>query len=120
MALFHITTRGAWQAAQRAGEYRADSLVSEGFIHLSTDRQWLAVANRFYREVPDLVLLCIREDRLAAEVRFERADGDQFPHLYGPLELDAVVEAHDLPRTDTGTIGIPAGLAGWRHYCEAP
>jgi uncharacterized protein (DUF952 family) len=111
MALFHITTRDAWQAAQRAGEYRAASLVSEGFIHLSTERQWLAVANRFYRDVPDLVLLCIREDRLAAVVRFERADGDDFPHLYGPLELAAVVEVHDLPRTQTGAVGVPASLA---------
>ncbi len=97
MALFHITTRAAWDAAQREGVYRADSLASEGFIHLSTDRQWLATADRFYRGMPDLLLLAIREDRLTAEVRYELADGQRFPHLYGPLDLAAVVEVHELP-----------------------
>ena len=40
----------------------------------------------------DLVLLEIDTDRLSAELRWE----DGFPHLYGPLELEAVVSARRL------------------------
>ena len=88
--LFHITTREAWQAAQAAGEYRPPSLASEGFIHLSTAAQWRATSHRFYREVPDLILLHVDPTKL--DIRYERADGDDFPHLYGPLPLAAVIE----------------------------
>lgn len=107
MVLFHITTRRAWEAARAQGEYRAPSLATEGFIHLSEERQWLEVANRLYRGVPDLVLLSIRADRLCSEVRLEEADGDTYPHLYGPLNLDAVVEVLELSRAADGAIVPP-------------
>lgn len=91
--LFHITTHAAWQAASTAGEYRAPSLEREGFIHLSTAAQWRATLARFFRGQRELVLLAIRPAALRAPVRFEPADGDHFPHLYGPLNLDAVIDA---------------------------
>ena len=112
MDLFHITTHAAWESAQAVGEYRAPSLATEGFIHLSEDRQWLATANRFYRGVRDLVLLRIASDRLRAEVRHEPADGDRFPHLYGALNLDAVTAVVALPLDEDGGISLPAEHAG--------
>jgi uncharacterized protein (DUF952 family) len=120
MTLFHIATRRAWEAARAEGVYRAPSLATEGFIHLSTDRQWLEVANLRFCGVLDLVLLAIRTDRLRAEVRFEPVDGDDYPHLYGPLEIEAVVEVLELPIADDGTIGVPRELAPWRHYFVRP
>jgi uncharacterized protein (DUF952 family) len=115
VGLFHITSLAAWQAAQAAGEYRPPSLATEGFVHLSTDRQWLRTANRFFRGQHGLVLLSIRRDALSAPLRFEAADGDEFPHLYGALNLDAVVEACALPVAADGEIGIPPALEPWRH-----
>jgi uncharacterized protein (DUF952 family) len=93
--LFHITTSHAWAAAQISGDYRAD-LARDGFIHLSTERQWPIVRQRFYAAVTNLVLLVIDETRLGAPVRFERVDGDDFPHLYGPIDLRAVIEVRVL------------------------
>ena len=92
MRLFHLTTRSAWDAARAAGDYRSDG----PFIHLSLARQWPIVRERFYATTPELVLLIIDPARLTSEVRFEAADGDEFPHLYGPLDLDAVVEVRSL------------------------
>ncbi len=114
--LFHITTVDAWAAAQAAGAYRAPSLASHGFIHLSGEDQWLATANRFYRGQRDLLLLVIAAARLTAEVRWEDGappapDGAQFPHLYGALALDAVEAALPLPVAADGAIGVPAGLS---------
>jgi uncharacterized protein (DUF952 family) len=94
--LFHITPRIDWDAARTAGEYRAASLETEGFIHLSTDAQWPKTLQRFFRGREGLVLLVIDPSRLTHEVRFEAADGDRFPHLYGPLDLAAVIEARPL------------------------
>lgn len=110
MRLFHITTAQAWERAKTIGEYRAPSLETEKFIHLSTDAQWMRTAQRFFRGQRGLVLLSIRPDLLRAEVKFERADGEDFPHLYGALNLDAVIDVFPLPMGDDGAIGMPAGL----------
>ena len=94
--ILHITTRPDWQAALEAGEYRAASLDSEGFIHCSTAEQIAATANRFYAGQSGLLLLHIDPQLLAAEVRWEPADGQEFPHIYGPLNPDAVVDVEVL------------------------
>jgi release factor glutamine methyltransferase len=94
--LVHLCTRSAWLAAQNAGIYQAESLASEGFIHISRPDQILKVANAFYRGLPDAILLWIDPARLQAELRWEAVDADVFPHLYGALNLDAVVSISDL------------------------
>lgn len=104
MPLFHITSRAEWEQAREAGEYRPDSLTREGFIHLSHERQWRGAAERFFRGRKGLVLLVIDPERLRHEVREEPADGDVFPHLYGPLNVDAVTEAREL------VLSIPLSL----------
>jgi uncharacterized protein (DUF952 family) len=96
--LFHITSSAAWQAARSVGEYRADSLATEGFIHLSTEQQWRHTLHRFYRDHAGLVVLVIDPARLGSEVRYERVHGEDFPHLYGPLATAAVVAVRPAPR----------------------
>ncbi|MBL7163382.1 MAG: DUF952 domain-containing protein [Anaerolineales bacterium] len=89
-SIVHICTRGDWEEAKKVGEYRAASLESEGFIHCSRSDQVLTVVNCFYADVPDLVLLWIDSQRVEVEIRWEPADGDVFPHLYGALNVEAV------------------------------
>jgi len=106
--IFHIATRDDWAAAQAAGAYAAASLDLEGFIHCSTAAQVGSTANAFYRARDDLVLLSLDEERLTSELRYEapatvahEGDGELFPHLYGPLNLDAVSAVKPLvPGTD--------------------
>jgi uncharacterized protein (DUF952 family) len=92
--IFHITTSSAWEEAHAAGAYEPPSLEREGFIHLSAADQVAGVANRAFQGQRDLVLLCVECERLAGVVRHEHAEdaGEAFPHLYGPLNLDAVVD----------------------------
>jgi uncharacterized protein (DUF952 family) len=90
--IFHITTEWAWETARRAGIYAADTLDSEGFIHCSTAEQWPRVLEERFPGRHDLTLLEIDPQRLNAEVRWEGG----FPHLYGPLDVAAVVSARRL------------------------
>jgi uncharacterized protein (DUF952 family) len=90
MALFHILSRADWARALRAGVHAPPSLEAEGFVHLSTEHQVVATAQRFFAERTDLVALRLREDRLDARIRYEAAEGDVFPHLYGSLPVGAV------------------------------
>lgn len=98
--IYHITSQTSWSAAQEAGAYTADSLASQGFIHCSKDDQVLRVANAFYRGQTGLVLLEIDLSALRPEVRWEPGmdkANELFPHLYGPLNLDAVVRVLEFP-----------------------
>ena len=114
--ILHITSRKEWLAAQQSGEYRAPSLEKEGFIHCSTEKQVLSVANAFYRGQKDLLLLIIDETLLNPEVRWETpagmpADGisesDRFPHIYGPINTDAVASVLDFEADSAGTFILP-------------
>jgi uncharacterized protein (DUF952 family) len=91
-SIFHIASAEAWAAAQASGEYRGDTLATEGFIHCSRAERVAAVANAFYAGRSDLVLLRIERDRVSPDVRDEPSGGDVFPHIYGALNLDAVAE----------------------------
>ena len=73
---------------------RGRTLAEEGFIHASTAEQVPLVAGAYYRGVPDLVLLVIDTERVrpGAPLRTVPGQPDPYPHIYGPLNLDAVVE----------------------------
>lgn len=92
--IFHITTAEAWARAQADGAFAADSLPTEGFIHCSHAHQVADVGRRLFRGRPGLVLLHVDPARLGVEVRRENLEGGQelYPHVYGPIPLDAVVE----------------------------
>ncbi len=110
--IFHITPRSQWQQAQLEGAYQAESLATEGFIHCSTAAQVVWVANRFYKGQSNLVLLGIDPERLRAELRYDEIEtGDRFPHLYGPLNLDAVVQVLEFPPTAQGDFVLPDAIA---------
>lgn len=91
--IFHIAQRGAWDEARRKGRYESPSLEADGFIHCSEHEQVPAVLRRFFEGERDLVLLAIDPRQLHAAVRYEpAADGTGiYPHVYGPLNLEAVV-----------------------------
>ncbi len=116
--IYHIAHRDEWEAARRKGEYRAPSLEREGFIHCSTAEQVAPVANAFYRGQRDLVLLMIDPARLDAEIRWEApapvgADAlpqgvpRRFPHVYGPINLDAVATVFEFEPDAEGRFAWP-------------
>jgi uncharacterized protein (DUF952 family) len=79
---------------------RGRTLAEEGFIHCSLAHQLQRVADFLYGayDGPDeLVVLVIDSERVPAPVRFEAPEpgADEFPHIYGPLPVDAVTEVRD-------------------------
>jgi release factor glutamine methyltransferase len=89
--LVHLCQLKEWQSALESGALTSNSLVEHGFIHCSQPQQILQVANRFYRDIPELVLLWLDPDRITSKIMWESADGSLFPHVYGPIHLDAVL-----------------------------
>lgn len=111
--IYHITQRSAWKLAQSAGVYRGDTLDTQGFIHCSMPRQVVGVANSYYSGQHGLVLLCIDVDRLQAELHYDAPAGpaiegeNLFPHIYGPLNTDAVTAVLDFEPGPDGTFSLP-------------
>jgi uncharacterized protein (DUF952 family) len=108
--IYHIATRADWELALAGGEYTRSSvdktLAEECFIHASQASQVARTANRFYRDVTgDLVLLVIDPGLLGAEVRYEQVPGAElpFPHVFGPVNVDAVVDVRPFAAGPDGT-----------------
>lgn len=98
--LMHITNRRKWEKARVKGVYADKSLQTDGFIHCSYPHQATRVANALFRQQDGLVVLCIDEKAVKAEIRVEDLyhSGEAFPHIYGPLEIEAVSEVFELIR----------------------
>jgi uncharacterized protein (DUF952 family) len=102
MQVLHLTTASDWAAAREQGSYtvstRGRSLEQEGFIHCSHAEQVEATRERYYSDVPDLVLLVVETDLLTSPWRVEQLPGTDgpYPHVYGPVDLAAVVEVRVL------------------------
>lgn len=117
--IVHITTKEDWKRAQSNRKYIASSLDNEGFIHCSTVRQAVDTANLFFKGQKGLILLCIDENRLKSELKYEDPTGGRkhdpnvgklFPHIYGPINLDAVKKVVDFPSDDSGFFTLPVEL----------
>ena len=127
--ILHLASNDAWLAAVgpaglwrgKSGAYHADSLSTEGFIHCSRSSQIVDVANTFYHGQHGLVLLVIDPSKLKAELKWEppaepepshAREGDLFPHIYGPLNLDAVIKVLKFEPGADGTFSLPETLSG--------
>jgi uncharacterized protein (DUF952 family) len=117
--IYHITSQTAWQEAQEHGEYIAPSLSIEGFIHCSTISQVLPVAENFYKGQQGLIVLVIDPDLLSSLLQWESpservpapagvAEGQKFPHIYGPLNLNAVMKTVKLESNAEGKFILPS------------
>jgi uncharacterized protein (DUF952 family) len=113
-SILHITSRAAWSEAEARGRYTAESLVKEGFIHCSKTGQVIRVANLIYSGQSGLVLLVIDPGRLTSELRWEPGTdlaSELFPHVYGPINPEAVVRVVDFAPGPNGQFELPKDLA---------
>ena len=90
--IYHIVNNTDWIKALEQGYYEAASVQTEGFMHASLQHQLKGVLERYYAGQTDLVLLHINEAKLTAPLKYELSPSvnEEFPHLYGRLNLDAV------------------------------
>src|SRR5262249_41700724 len=107
--IVRIARTADWERAQGERSYVPPSFGRDGFIHMSRPDQVQLPANAFFTNQADLVLLWIDESRLGGNLRYEAADedGEKFPHLYAPLDLEAVVGVTGLERWEPGGFVLP-------------
>lgn len=111
--ILHILEKEAWRKAKEQNIYAPESLQKEGFIHCSTLETVIEVANHLFRGQSGLLLLCIDHDKVFAKVLFEKTGNQErwvFPHIYGALNIDAVVQEIDFEPDLDGFFVLPTEL----------
>src|SRR5947207_6890407 len=111
--IFHIARRDAWVKREEqsvVGYYRPEMFPLEGFVHCSTRDQVIKVADARFRGQADLVVLCIDTEKVTAPIRYENLEGGQelFPHIYGEINTDAVVQVEELKPGVDGYFAVRA------------
>lgn len=122
-ALLHLTDRASWTEARTTGRIAPPGLDADGFVHCSTPAQIGRVATTFYAGRTDLVLLVLHPDRLGSPLVWEGPvdprtgrpevvtpahGGARFPHVYGPIDVAAVLEALPWAPDHDGVFRLPA------------
>ena len=105
--ILHIAPRSLWEQGKDSEVYQGDTLESEGFIHCSKANQVVAVANTLFLGRTDLVLLLIQTSRVVSPIKYEGAASEVFPHIYGPLNRDAVIAVYDFLPNEHGEFQLP-------------
>lgn len=107
--IYHICREEEWAAAQTAGRYEGSSQdKADGFIHFSAREQVVESAAKHRAGQEGLLLLSVDPRALGAALKWEPSRaGALFPHLYGPLPLEAVRRAEPLPLGPDGRHVFP-------------
>lgn len=109
-SIFHIVRKSEWDPTEAL--YSPASLGAEGFIHCSSSSQIVETAQKHYSNETDLFLLKIDPARLKSPLKFESSrNGEKFPHIYGPIQREAVLAKIEL-RSFPGTGFVLPALAG--------
>jgi uncharacterized protein (DUF952 family) len=112
--IYILLTVQDWERAQERGYHLPESFAAEGFIHASPPEQLTRVANKYYAQASDVRILCIDPEKAKSPIKWEPASGPSveptarglYPHIYGPLNLDAVVKIRRTFRDSDGKIRI--------------
>lgn len=92
--IYHFTTLQQWELAQDIGFYEPEGFAEEGFIHCATEAQTEGVLQRYFAQHQNLVKLVIDTHRLTQKLQYDKSEtvGEEFPHIYGQLNIEAVVQ----------------------------
>jgi uncharacterized protein (DUF952 family) len=99
--IYHLVPIDYWESQPTDRPYTPADYVRDGFIHCTQgDEQLAVVANRYYRnDQRAWSVLVIAEDALTSELKYESgADAVLYPHIYGPLNREAVINVLPMPR----------------------
>ncbi|KJC33877.1 glutathione S-transferase [Bradyrhizobium sp. LTSP885] len=107
--IYKITPASAWREAERQGVYRGSADDKrDGFIHFSTASQVAETVRKHYQGETGLFLVAVDGDALGDALRWEPSRNDElFPHLYGELDLGAVIEILSLHARSDGGHDVP-------------
>ena len=106
--IFHVVKKEDWKSQKKDSRYHPETLDSEGFIHCSSGNKIEEVTNRLYKGETDVLLIIINTTLVEPEIRYESSGNSdsKYPHIYGPLNMDAVIDKIELAAEDDESFKI--------------
>lgn len=106
--IFHLVKKGDWKDQKKESRYSPESLDSQGFIPCSSGKDVEETANRLFKGENDVLLIVINTTLIEPELKYEedKETGTKYPHIYGPLNMDAVIDKIELAMEDDSTFEI--------------
>lgn len=104
MFIYHIVLPHVWERFKSRPSYQPESLTTEGFIHCSYPAQLEGVLDRYYKNAAKVLILKIDTDKLLPKLVEEPSTNNEiYPHIYGRLNHNAVVDVEErvIARQDT-------------------
>lgn len=110
--ILHLLSKKHYELAVERGYYKPSSLHEEGFIHCSLPHQIVGVANSIYKHEQGLCIMLLDEEKIEAKVIYEDLYNlqEDYPHIYGKLNMDACVGIMDFPCNEDGEFELPEAL----------
>ena len=106
--IFKIIDKEEWHEAKKIGTYKGSKKdIADGYIHFSEEDQVEETLKRHYVKVENLVLLKVNAFKLEHLLWEQASNGDMYPHLYSPLDIEHVVNEFELPLNDDGIHQLP-------------
>ncbi len=102
--ILHCMKEKSWNKVKNKKSFGKKDLRKYGFIHCSSVEYFWRVAPNFKDVKEKLVLICIDEDKLISEIKYEDSDhrGRYYPHIYGEINIDSVIRILPFLRDDNG------------------
>ena len=106
---YHGTPKRYWDALDPSAPYVPEAFEREGFIHTTEGREAVSITlTKYYKASTEAwVMLYIDQDRVTSPMRYDDP-AEVFPHIYGPLNRDAIIAVKDIARAPDGTFLKPA------------
>ena len=104
--IFVLMSKATLRESQSSGQFAPESLQTEKFIHASPADQLTRVANKYYSENNTVYVAVVKKTAVQAPIKWEPATGGLYPHIYGPLNMSAVVELQPFFRNEDGNFAI--------------
>jgi uncharacterized protein (DUF952 family) len=104
--IYLLSSQAEYQQAKLTGVLKRDSLQSEGFIHAAPQSQLNRLANKYHKNTEQPLILRVDKKLIVAEVKWEPATGGLYPHIYGTMNMDAVVDVKAIAVNSEGVFEL--------------
>ena len=106
--IYKIIDKQEWYNAKKNKEYLGSQKdIEDGFIHFSEQEQIKNTLDKYFKDVPNLLLLKVKTINLEHLLWEQASDGNMFPHLYSPLNIKYIVDELEIPLDENGNHVLP-------------
>jgi|GEM_PF-463110 len=100
--IYLLSSEQEYTTALKQGVLTRESINTEGFIHAAPKSQLTRIANKFYKNIVKPLILIVDKNKITAQVKWEPATGGLYPHIYGELNTDAIIETQEIALNENG------------------